>query len=132
MANLNLEKSMLSYIKFTNIVDLTSGKGYSLNTSNFQMVDKRFASTGELNFSTSFYFAKPRLVQIFTNSNLDFQVGLISSLFNNTTAIWLECDTANKGERLYTVLKTLFIREILQIVPKSNYNAKSAYFTITW
>lgn len=59
MANMNMERSVLSYIKFTNIVSLTSGKGYSLNTSNFQMVDKRFASTGELNFSTSFYFAKP-------------------------------------------------------------------------
>lgn len=132
MANLNLEKSMLSYIKFTNIVALTSGRGYSLNTSNFQMADKKFASTGELNFSTSFWFAKPRLVQIYTNSNLDFQVGLISTLFNNTNAIRLECDTANKGKRLYTVLKTLFIREIFQIIPKSNYNAKSAYFTITW
>lgn len=132
MANMNMERSVLSYIKFTNIVSLTSGKGYSLNTSNFQMVDKRFASTGELNFSTSFYFAKPRLVQIFTNSNLDFEVGCITALFNSTSMVWLRCDVENKSKNLYTVLRTIFLKEIFIILPKNNYNTKSAYFTITW
>lgn len=78
MTNVDMKNTMHSYIKFTNIISLTSGRGYNLSPSNFQMVNKRY-SPDEIYFVdgsgvTNFYFKKPRLVQIFTNSDLDFKI----------------------------------------------------------
>lgn len=71
---------MHGYIKFRNIVPLTNGRWYSLSSVNFEMVNKRYASD-EIYFSSSgtnnFYFLKkPRLVQIYTNSNLDIFISV--------------------------------------------------------
>ena len=134
MANMNMERSTMSFIKFTNLVALTKGTAYPLRSSNFQIVSEKYASS-EVEFSTSFYFEKPKLVQIFTNSNLDFKCSIITDIVNSTnytTPVYLRCDTVNKGDRLYAVLNTLFINRIYEIRPKSNYDPKNAYFTITW
>lgn len=41
---MDIGKQLHSYIKFNNVISLTSGKGYNLSPSNFQMVYKRYAS----------------------------------------------------------------------------------------
>ena len=105
MANLNLERSMHSYIKFRNIVPLTNGRGYSLSPANFEMANKRYVSD-EIYFSSSvtnnFYFKKkPRLVQIYTNSNLDMYIGILEAQSDGYyEGIWLRCDTTNKSKKI--------------------------------
>ena len=134
---MDIGKQLHSYIKFNNVISLTSGKGYNLSPSNFQMVYKRYASD-EIFFSNgsgiiNFYFTKPRLVQIFTNSDLDFKIAIkAASADDQVEFVELRCDTANKSKNKFTVLSTLFIKEIHQIVPKANYAAKSAYFSLLW
>lgn len=105
--------------------------------SNFQMVYKRYASD-EIFFSNgsgiiNFYFTKPRLVQIFTNSDLDFKIAIKAATSDDQVeSVELRCDTANKSKNKFTILSALFIKEINQIVPKANYAAKSAYFSLLW
>lgn len=137
MANLNLERSMHSYIKFRNIVPLTNGRGYSLLPENFEMVNKRYASD-EIYFSSSgtnnFYFKKkPRLVQIYTNSNLDIYISVLASQSDDYyESVWLRCDTSNKSKNQFTILNTLYLHDIYQILAKGDYAARTAYFSLIW
>ena len=137
MANLNLEKSMHSYIKFRNIIPLTNGRGYALSSTNFEMANKRYAPD-EIYFSgagtTNFYFKKkPRLVQIYTNSNLDIFVSILAAQHDDYyESVWLRCDTSNKSKNQFTILNTIFLHEIYQILPKSDYAARSCYLSLVW